>query len=77
MQIGDLDRVWNDMVGNPESPYTVLSYHGGTGDEYALTNYFLCSNRGNPLFQRAHDLFLALWAEEGGKVVRGYSRNAQ
>lgn len=68
MQIGDLDRLWNETVGNPESPYTVLSYHGGTGDEYALTNYFLCSNRGNPLFQRAHDLFLALWAEDGGKV---------
>jgi hypothetical protein len=68
MQIGDLDRLWNETVGDPESPYTVLSYHGGTGDEYALTNYFLCSNRGNPLFQRAHDLFLALWAEDGGKV---------
>jgi hypothetical protein len=68
MQIGDLDRLWNETVGNPKSPYTVLSYQGGDDDEYALTNYFLCSNRGNPLFQRAHDLFLALWAEEGGKV---------
>jgi len=68
MQIGDLHRLWNDTIGNPNSPYTVLSYHGGDGDEYALTNYFLCSNRGNPLFQCAHDLFLALWAEGGGRV---------
>jgi len=68
MQIGDLDRLWNDTIGNPESPYTVLSYHGGNDDVYALTNYFLCSNRGNPLFQRAHNLFLALWAEDGGKI---------
>ncbi|KAM0705856.1 hypothetical protein Q7P35_007216 [Cladosporium inversicolor] len=76
MQIGDLDRLWNDTIGNPESPYTVLSYHGGTGDEYALTNYFLCSNRGNPLFQRAHDLFLALWAEDGGRVNTDGMRNS-
>ncbi|GAB7328456.1 hypothetical protein MBLNU13_g00415t1 [Cladosporium sp. NU13] len=39
MQIGDLDRLWNDTIGNPESPYTVLSYHGG-GEEYALTTTF-------------------------------------
>jgi hypothetical protein len=76
MQIGDLDRLWNDTVGNPDSPYTVLSYQGGNDDEYALTNYFLCSNRGNPLFQRAHDLFLALWAEEGGKVDTVGMRNS-
>jgi hypothetical protein len=54
----------------------VLSYHGGNVDEYALTNYFLCSNRGNPLFQRAHDLFLALWAEDGGKVKTNGMRNS-
>lgn len=76
MQIGDLNRLWNDTIGNPESPYTVLSYHGGTRDEYALTNYFLCSNRGNPLFQRAHDLLLALWAEDGGKVSTDGMRNS-
>jgi hypothetical protein len=76
MQIGDLDSLWNDTIGNPESPYTVLSYHGGNDDVYALTNYFLCSNRGNPLFQRAHDLFLALWAEDGGKVNTDGMRNS-
>jgi hypothetical protein len=76
MQIGDLDRLWNDTIGNSDSPYTVLSYRGGDGDEYALTNYFLCSNRGNPLFQRANDLFLALWAEDGGKTNTDGMRNS-
>jgi hypothetical protein len=76
MQIGDLDRLWNDTVGNPESPFKVLSYHGGNVDEYALTNYFLCSNCGNPLFQRAHDLFLALWADDGGKANTDGMRNS-
>ncbi|KAH6639966.1 hypothetical protein BKA67DRAFT_528557 [Truncatella angustata] len=68
MQIGDLDRLWNETVGNPESPYEVLSYSGGEPEAMTLTNYFLCSNRNNPLFLRAHKLFLALWDEDGGKA---------
>lgn len=67
LQIGDLDRLWSATVGNPESPYEVLSYSGGEPEEMTLTNYFLSSRRNNPLFLRAHKLFLALWAEDGGK----------
>lgn len=27
MQIGDLNRLWNETIDNPNSPYEVLSYH--------------------------------------------------
>lgn len=67
MQIGDLDRLWNETVGNPESRFQVLSYNAGDEEEYSLTNYFLVSGRKNPLFERSHKLFLALWAADGGK----------
>ncbi|KAI2626792.1 hypothetical protein GGS21DRAFT_260727 [Xylaria nigripes] len=62
VQIGDLDRLWNETIGNPESPYEVISY--GT----TLQNYFMASNRNNELFARCHKLFLALWADDGGKT---------
>ncbi|KAK9235356.1 hypothetical protein V1525DRAFT_410203 [Lipomyces kononenkoae] len=62
VQIGDLDRLWNETIGNPESPYEVISY-GKT-----LANYFLVSNRNNALFARCHRLLLALWAADGGKT---------
>lgn len=61
IQIGDLDRLWNETIGNPASPYEVISY-GRT-----LSNYFLASNRNNPLFSRCHKLLLKLWAADGGK----------
>ncbi|KAH8678433.1 hypothetical protein BX600DRAFT_452059 [Xylariales sp. PMI_506] len=62
IQIGDLDRLWNETIGNPDSPYEVISY-GAT-----LSNYFLASNKNNALFSRCHRLFLALWAADGGKT---------
>ncbi|TKA79843.1 hypothetical protein B0A55_02776 [Friedmanniomyces simplex] len=68
MQIGDLDRLWNETIGNPDSPYEVLSYNIGGADGRDLTNYFLVSNKNNAFFQRCHWLLLALWAEDGGKV---------
>ncbi|KAI0095607.1 hypothetical protein F4814DRAFT_435701 [Daldinia grandis] len=64
MQIGDLDRLWGETVANPESPFDVLSYNLNGG----LANYFLVSRPGNPFFERCHRLFLALWAEDGGKT---------
>ncbi|KXL46158.1 hypothetical protein M433DRAFT_153857 [Acidomyces richmondensis BFW] len=68
IQIGDLDGLWDKTIGNPDSPYEVLSYNAGGDDEYALTNYFLASRANNALFTRCHRLFLALWAEGGGKT---------
>lgn len=79
MQIGDLDQLWNETVGNPDphpvtgKRYEVLAYHMNGEDtddhsgRYNLTNYFLCSRPNNPLFLRCHRLFLALWDEGGGK----------
>lgn len=63
VQIGDLDRLWRETVGNPASPYAVLSY-GRT-----LSNYFLAARSGNALFARCHRLFLALWAADGGHTT--------
>ncbi|KAL3442286.1 hypothetical protein BJX65DRAFT_287083 [Aspergillus insuetus] len=68
MQIGDLDRLWNATIGDLESPWEVLSY-SPTGDmKYSLTNYFLGSLPGNPLFARCHALLMALWDSDGGKT---------
>lgn len=68
MQIGDLDRLWSATVGDPASPYEVLSYDGDAAKGRGLTNYFLASGRDNPLFARCHRLLLQLWAADGGKV---------
>jgi hypothetical protein len=68
MQIGDLDRLWNSTIGDPSSPYEVISYNMYGGDMHSLTNYFLASRRNNPLWQRCHRLFLKLWDADGGKV---------
>lgn len=69
IQIGDLDRMWNETIGNPDSPYEILTYNAGGADKRSLTNHFLASNQNNPLFLRAHKLLLALWAEDGGKTT--------
>jgi hypothetical protein len=68
MQIGDLDRLWYQTVGNPASRFEILTYNAGSVKERSLTNYFLCSGRNNPLFARCHKLFLQLWAADGGKT---------
>ncbi|KAI1800763.1 hypothetical protein F4811DRAFT_497164 [Daldinia bambusicola] len=64
LQIGDLDRLWRETVADPDSPFEVLSYNINGG----LANYFLASRAGNPFFERCHRLFLALWAENGGRT---------
>jgi hypothetical protein len=68
MQIGDLDRLWRETVGNPASRFKVLSYNAGGVEGRSLTNYFLASGRNNPLFARCHQLLLRLWAADGGKA---------
>lgn len=68
MQIGDLDRMWCETVGNPDSQFEILSYNMGGVEGRSLTNYFLASLPNNPLFERCHKLFQALWAEGGGKT---------
>lgn len=68
MQIGDLDSIWNETTGNPDSPFQVLSYNMGGAAGRSLTNYFLASGRNNLFFSRCHRLFLQLWAADGGRV---------
>ncbi|KAK1238878.1 hypothetical protein MKX08_005939 [Trichoderma sp. CBMAI-0020] len=62
VQIGDLDSVWNDTVGNPSSPFEILTYNTGSAQDRSMTNYFLASKRNNPFFLRCHKLLLTLWA---------------
>lgn len=68
MQIGDLDRLWRETVGNPVSRFEVFSYNANGVDGRCLMNYFLASGRDNPLFARCHKLLLQLWAADGGKT---------
>ena len=65
IQIGDLDRLWRETVGNPSSSYEVLAYDSRC---IGLMNYFLASGRDNPFFARCHRLFLQLWNADGGKT---------
>ncbi|GKZ91621.1 hypothetical protein AnigIFM59636_004259 [Aspergillus niger] len=69
IQIGDVDRLWRETVGNPDSRFEVLSYNAGDVSERSLTNYFLMSRRDNPLFERCHRLLLKLW--EGNTSTEG------
>ncbi|KAL8651775.1 MAG: hypothetical protein Q9226_004550 [Calogaya cf. arnoldii] len=68
MQIGDLDRLWDQTIGDPGSGFEVLSYDTGSNAERSLTNYFLASRRDNPLFSRCHKLLLALWSADDGRT---------
>lgn len=71
MLIGDLESLWSSTIGNPDSLYEVISFNDSGKDEdgYNLFNYFLCAGKNNALFQRCHQLLLALWAEDGGKTT--------
>ena len=68
IQIGDLDRLWRETVGNPLSRFEVLSYGGGGISPIGLLNYFFASRRDNPFFARCHRLLLQLWNADGGKT---------
>jgi hypothetical protein len=50
IQIGDLDRLWRETVGDPSSRFQVLSYDAGGIGPIGLTNHFLASGRDNPFF---------------------------
>lgn len=67
IQIGDLDRLWRETLGDSGSSYEIISYNIGGVDAHNLTNYFLASGKDNPLFARCHKLLLKLWAADGGK----------
>ena len=68
IQIGDLDRLWSETVGNPSSRFEVLSYDARGIGLVGLTNYFIASGRNNPFFERCHRLLLKLWDADGGKT---------
>nr|OQO32272.1 hypothetical protein B0A51_00520 [Rachicladosporium sp. CCFEE 5018] len=76
MQIGDLDKLWNDTVANTASPCEIMTYNAGDVNTRDLTNHFLCAKPNNQFFARCHQLFLALWAEDGGESsTEGMSRS--
>jgi hypothetical protein len=68
MQIGDLDWLWNEAIGNN---LDLRLYHimgGGGVDGRGLTNYFMGTGRKNLFFERCHKLFLALWNGNGATI---------
>ncbi|TVY84836.1 putative glycosyl transferase FCK3 [Lachnellula suecica] len=67
IQLGDIDRIWNEMVGNPESPIDVFGYYspGAFGDP-TIPNFFFVCGRNNVFFAQCHKLFLELWSADGG-----------
>ncbi|GAB7355452.1 hypothetical protein MBLNU459_g5957t1 [Dothideomycetes sp. NU459] len=65
IQIGDLDRLWRETIGDPTSRFEVLSYDDS---ERSFTNYFMACRPCNPFFTRCHQLLLTLWAADGGKT---------
>lgn len=69
MQIGDLDALWDATVGDPASPFEVLSYNAGGPRSRSLTNYFMGCLPGNAYFAQCHALLLALWGADGGKTT--------
>lgn len=70
IQIGDLDKLWNQTVGDDSSPYEVIAYDGGEVTHRTLANYFFACRKGaNPLFSRCHQLLLKLW--EGRTSTEG------
>lgn len=76
IQIGDIDRLWCETIGNPNSRFEVFSYNMGGVNGRNLANYFLASGKDNPLFARCHKLLLELWATDGGKTsTDGMHRN--
>jgi hypothetical protein len=77
LQIGDLDRLWNQTIGDPSSRFDIVAYNTGGVEGRLLQNYFLAAARDNPLFRRAHRLLLALWASDGGKTsTKGMHRSS-
>ena len=68
IQISNLDCLWSETLGNPASRFKVLLYNVGGVEGSGLMNYFLAAGRNNPLFSWCHQLFLELWAVDGGKT---------
>ncbi|KAI9695932.1 MAG: hypothetical protein M1820_008344 [Bogoriella megaspora] len=72
--IGDLNRLWEETIGNAGSPYEAVSYSDAGSQSPNLANYFLASGKGNPLFERCHRLLLELW--KGKTNTEGMHRSA-
>jgi hypothetical protein len=62
IMFGDMDRLWDEHIGNPESP---LDYAGftmaDTPDAISIVNFWMMSTPDNSLVHRAHRIFLKLW----------------
>ncbi|KAK4158867.1 hypothetical protein QBC43DRAFT_328216 [Cladorrhinum sp. PSN259] len=69
MQIGDLDKLWNETIANDSSPFQLIAYDGGDPTHRTLTNYFFASRKNNPFLTRCHKLLLKLW--EGKESTEG------
>jgi hypothetical protein len=59
LMFGDMDRLWEEHIGNPNSP---LDYAGftmaDTPDAVSIVNFWMMCSPDNPLVKRAHRIFL-------------------
>ena len=59
---GDMDKLWEDHVGNTDSPIDYAGFAmGDTPDAISIVNFCMMCTPDNPLVQRAHSIFLKLW----------------
>ena len=68
IQIGDLESLWNQTIGDPASRFKVIGYGTDSSTLREVCNYFFASGRDNPFFARCHRLYLELWAADGGRT---------
>ncbi|KAF1938428.1 hypothetical protein EJ02DRAFT_457884 [Clathrospora elynae] len=61
LQFGDLDRLWNEHISNPASPYDFAGFTMGDAPELQIVNFALMSGARNPLICRAHHILLQIW----------------
>nr|POE74560.1 hypothetical protein CFP56_37091 [Quercus suber] len=68
LQIGDLDRLWREIIEAPACAYELATYNCAGVDARVPSNYFMMARRENEYLARSHRLLLALWAADGGKA---------
>lgn len=77
MMIGDLKKLYSSTIFDPTSRYEIIVFNGGNDDApCCIFNFFMAARPGNPYLQRVLDLYLTLWASDGGHTnIDGMDKN--
>lgn len=60
---GDLDRLWSDLLVNPDSACEFAGFTMGGADDPTIVNFAFACLPDNPLVARAHRILLGLWKD--------------